>query len=95
MNRVFIFDVDGTLTPSRRPMTKDFEKFFVKWSKNNPFWLVSGSDLDKMREQITDFIFERAEGLFTCSANQLYIDEELIYENREAILYGKCIDVPY
>ena len=32
MSKIYIFDVDGTLTPSRRKMTKDFEKFFDKWS---------------------------------------------------------------
>ena len=26
MDRIYIFDVDGTLTPSRLPMTKEFEK---------------------------------------------------------------------
>ena len=33
MNKVYIFDVDGTLTPSRRPMTDNFENFF----QNIPF----------------------------------------------------------
>ena len=28
MNKIYIFDIDGTLTPSRRPMTTDFENFF-------------------------------------------------------------------
>ena len=28
MNKVFIFDVDGTLTPSRLQMTEKFKKFF-------------------------------------------------------------------
>ena len=26
MDRIFMFDVDGTLTPSRRKMTKEFKK---------------------------------------------------------------------
>ena len=52
MDKVFIFDVDGTLTPSRRKMTKDFEKFFSKWAEENTFYLVSGSDLEKMKEQV-------------------------------------------
>ena len=32
MEKIYIFDVDGTLTPSRRKMTEDFEEFFSKWS---------------------------------------------------------------
>ena len=30
MKKIYIFDVDGTLTPSRRMMTEDFEVFFFK-----------------------------------------------------------------
>ena len=48
MSKIYIFDVDGTLTPSRRPMTEDFEMFFSRWAKENTFYLVSGSDLDKI-----------------------------------------------
>ena len=33
MSKVFIFDVDGTLTPSRLPMTKEFQEFFKEWIK--------------------------------------------------------------
>ena len=82
MPKTYIFDVDGTLTPSRRRMTEDFLEFFNGWSKRNPFYLVSGSDLDKMKEQVPDFILERAEGLFSCGGNQFYIDDELIYEHK-------------
>ena len=82
MRRIYIFDVDGTLTPSRRPMTEDFLKFFNGLSKKNNFYLVSGSDLDKMKEQVPEFILERANGLFTCGGNKFYIDNELQYENK-------------
>ena len=91
MSKVYIFDVDGTLTPSRRSMTEDFLEFFNGWSKKNTFYLVSGSDLGKMKEQVPDFILERAEGLFTCGGNQLWQegptqqwprDWKLIYENK-------------
>ena len=64
MNKIFIFDVDGTLSPSRRPMTEDFLEFFNGWSKRNDFYLVSGSDLKKMKEQVPDLILERANGLW-------------------------------
>jgi phosphomannomutase len=82
MRKVFIFDVDGTLTPSRRRMTEDFARFFDSWSKENTFYLVSGSDLDKIKEQIPIAYLDRAEGVFTCGGNKFYIDDELIYENK-------------
>ncbi len=66
MNKVFIFDVDGTLTPSRIKMVDDFKEFFIKWSRNNSYWLVSGSDIEKMDEQVPEDIMMDAEGLFCC-----------------------------
>ena len=91
MNKVYIFDVDGTLTPSRRPMTNDFEMFFSRWAKENSFYLVSGSDLNKIQEQVPEYILELAEGIFTCGGNKFYTegptqqwprDWRLIYENK-------------
>lgn len=82
MNKVYIFDVDGTLTPSRRKMTEDFARFFDEWSKENTFYLVSGSDIDKIREQIPIAYLDRAEGVFCCGGNKFYKDGELIYENK-------------
>ena len=38
MDKIFIFDVDGTLTPSRLPMTNKFKNFFKKWTKKNTFY---------------------------------------------------------
>ena len=81
MSRVYIFDVDGTLTPSRRPMTEDFLEFFNGWSKSNPFYLVTGSDLKKTKEQVPDFILERAESVFTCCGNEMWVDGKQTYRN--------------
>ena len=38
MGRIYIFDIDGTLTPSRLQMTEKFSKYFDKWSKRNNIW---------------------------------------------------------
>jgi len=82
MNNIYIFDVDGTLTPSRKQMTKEFQEvFFNEWSEKNTFYLVSGSDLEKMSEQVPPHILERAAGLFTCGGNDYYKDGKRIYYN--------------
>ena len=89
MSKIFMFDVDGTLTPSRLPMTKKFQKFFSKWSKKNKFYLVTGSNIEKLQEQMCFFDIE-AERIFTCCGNQMWkpdpsivnISAELIYENK-------------
>ena len=91
MSKIYIFDVDGTLTPSRRPMTEDFEMFFSSWAKENIFFLVSGSDLEKIKEQVPEYILELAAGIFTCGGNKFYTegptqqwprDWRLMYENK-------------
>ena len=89
MDRIFIFDVDGTLTPSRQPMTKEFQTFFKQWIKKNKIYLVTGSDLPKLQEQM-DFMDIEAEGIFTCCGNQFWKPDpsivntsaELIYDNK-------------
>jgi len=82
MDKVYIFDIDGTLTPSRLQMTEKFLEFFNGWSKRNPFYLVTGSDLNKTKEQVPDFILERVEAIFTCCGNQMWRDNELVYDNK-------------
>ena len=85
MDKIFIFDVDGTLTPSRLPMTKEFEHGFKQWSDKNKFYLVTGSDLDKLKEQMKGNEI-KSEGIFTCCGNKFYRpndknEYDLIYSN--------------
>jgi len=82
MDRIFMFDIDGTLTPSRLMMTEKFAKFFDKWSERNKYYLVTGSDLDKTKEQLPIAYIDRAEAIFTCCGNQMWRDDELIYDNK-------------
>tara|TARA_B100001113_G_C21104852_1_gene620403 strand:- start:1410 stop:2228 length:819 start_codon:yes stop_codon:yes gene_type:complete len=77
--KIFIFDVDGTLTPSRRKATKEFKEFFSEWADNNTFYLVTGSDLPKMQEQL-DGLEEKAAGIFTCCGNQFYLKNQIQYD---------------
>jgi phosphomannomutase len=82
MDKIYIFDIDGTLTPSRLRMTKEFAKFFDEWSSKNKYYLVTGSDLDKTKEQLPIAYIDRAEAIFTCCGNQMWRDDELIYDNK-------------
>ena len=78
MKRVYIFDVDGTLTPSRQRMTEEFLEFFNGWSKRYTFYLVTGSDLGKTKEQVPDFILERANSVFTCCGNEMWVGDKQV-----------------
>ena len=82
MDKIFMFDIDGTLTPSRLRMTEKFAKFFDKWSNENKYYLVTGSDLDKTKEQLPIAYIDKAEAIFTCCGNQMWRDNELIYNNK-------------
>ena len=81
MKKIYIFDMDGTLTPSRREMTPDFEKFFSKWANEHTFFLVSGSNLEKIQEQVPQYILDLSEGVFTCGGNQLWLNNQLSYNH--------------
>ena len=52
MSNVFLFDVDGTLTLPRQRMTNDFADIFRTLVRSQPVYLVSGSDLEKLKEQV-------------------------------------------
>ena len=83
MSKIYIFDVDGTLTPSRQPMTEEFQVFFKQWIKKNRFYLVTGSDLPKLQEQMCHFDNE-SEGIFTCCGNEFW-KPDIIEPNPEQI----------
>ena len=81
MNQIFLFDIDGTLTPPRQPMEQNFASCFLQWASQNIVYLVTGSDIDKVKEQVSEEIRHACDGVFCCSANQLYCKDELIYTN--------------
>ena len=55
----YIFDIDGTLTPSRLPIDPDFEIFFQKWLVNKNVYLVTGSDKEKTIEQTVSKVLDQ------------------------------------
>ena len=68
----FIFDVDGTLTPSRQKMDEEFSKFFFDFCTENKVYLVTGSDKDKTVEQIGNVIYGLARRAYNCSGADVY-----------------------
>ncbi len=71
MNK-FIFDVDGTLTPSRGRIDEKFERFFLNFCLANDVYLVTGSDRPKTIEQIGEKIYHRCKRVYNCSGNDVY-----------------------
>ena len=82
----FLFDVDGTLTPHRQPMTDEFKKLFIRClsrdhKRGHKVFLVTGSDKEKTIEQVGKQIWLAVDGCYQNSGNQLYQHGELIKES--------------
>ena len=76
----YIFDIDGTLTPSRGKIDKEFEKFFLKWMKGKNVYFITGSDKDKTIEQIGKRIWKKATRCYQSCGNAVYQKDKLIHQ---------------
>ena len=79
MEKIYAFDVDGTLTEPRQLIDPQFNEFFLEFAKKNLVYLVTGSDRDKIAEQLPAETMNACYGLFACSAAELWAGERLIY----------------
>ena len=71
MNK-FIFDVDGTLTPSRGIIDEKFKTFFNEFCRTNPVYLVTGSDKPKTIEQIGEDTYNLCKRVYQCSGSDVW-----------------------
>ena len=78
----FVFDVDGTLTPSRQLIDSKFADWFLDFTTKNKVYLVSGSDYAKTLEQLGKDICESVAGVYSCAGNTLYVKGKQIYANK-------------
>jgi HAD-superfamily hydrolase, subfamily IIB len=72
----FIFDIDGTLTPSRQKIDPEFEKFFIEFCINNDVYLVTGSDYAKTQEQLGDYLLRWPVYVYNCGGNEKWAKGE-------------------
>ena len=81
MNK-FIFDVDGTLTPSRQEIDGDFAVFFSNFCSDNDVYLVTGSNKEKTIDQIGEEIYSLAQRAYQCNGNDVWQGEKHIRTNK-------------
>jgi phosphomannomutase len=76
--RKFIFDVDGTITPSRQLIVTEFEDYFIKFAEVNKVFLVTGSDRQKTLEQIGSRLYNTVQKVYQCSGNDVWEQDKNI-----------------
>jgi len=76
-----MFDIDGTLTEPRQKISQPMEEFFYNWMKDKIVFLVTGSDIFKVKEQLSERILQKCTGIFTCMGNELFIELRPVYRN--------------
>lgn len=76
---IYIFDMDGTLTPPRKPMTEEFAEKFLPWLKNNKAFIATGSDFEKVEEQMPAKVIAAFAGIYCAMGNDLRENGKLSY----------------
>ena len=94
-NRIYLFDVDGTLTPPLTEVDDEFADVFLSWLRDNGkiVYLVTGSDIQKTKNQLFSSFIDQCAGIFTCSGNVFYSKGRKIYENDLVIPEGFIEDL--
>ena len=77
----FIFDVDGTLTPSRCQIDPEFLLFMMFFATRNDVYLVTGSDRAKTLEQVGVDLFNASKRVYNCSGSDAYEGDNNVYRD--------------
>lgn len=84
MKTIYLFDVDGTLTPARQPIDPRFESYFDDFVRRNLVYLISGSDMPKIQAQLPSDILNQCQGVFVCSGAEFWVGNDCV-EKRDHI----------
>ena len=72
MTKKFIFDVDGTLTPSRKVIDDKFLEYMIKFCSKNECYIVTGSDRIKTVEQLTPKLYNKMKRVYQCAGADVW-----------------------
>lgn len=78
---VYVFDMDGTLTPARLPMTAEFAIRFYEWQKTHKSFVATGSDYAEVEEQLPPSIINAFHGIYCSMGNILKAQGKIVYQN--------------
>ena len=81
MADIYLFDVDGTLTPAKSKITSAFRDMFLEWSTNKEVYIVSGGSFVRLIDQLGVCILDNTSGVFSCMGNAFYQKREQINDS--------------
>jgi phosphomannomutase len=93
MSSIYLFDVDGTLTPAKSKIDDKFKGTLATWMRNKEVYIVSGGSFVRLIDQLGVDIIDSTQGVFSCMGNIFYQKREqindsgmnewdIIYENK-------------
>jgi len=95
VQRIYLFDVDGTLTSPRQEIDEDFAGAFLEWKESGDevVYLVTGSDIKKIRQQLFPAFLNQCAGVFTCAGNELWVGRSRVCQNKFRAPKGLLADL--
>ena len=78
--KIFLFDVDGTLTDPRQKISNEMKQFLKYIRTKYPIAIVGGSDLSKQREQLGDSLLRDFDYVFSENGLVSYKNGELFHQ---------------
>lgn len=76
---IYLFDMDGTLTPARQPMQPDFCFRFLPWLKAHYAYVAAGSNYEKVVEQLSPDVVRAFSGIYSSMGNVFHQKDKEIY----------------
>lgn len=80
-NTIVLFDVDGTLTESRKTITPEMHNLIVRLKEKVSVGVVGGSDFVKQKEQLGDDVLDLVDYSFPENGVIAYHKGEIIHRN--------------
>ena len=81
VDKKYIFDIDGTLTPSRQKIVHEFWAPFLIFCRSHDVYLVTGSDRSKTLEQLGLDICYTVKRVYNCSGSDAYERDVNVYRD--------------
>lgn len=97
MKTIYLFDVDGTLTPAKEKANPKFAKAFLEWMQSKEVYIVSGGSFDRIINQVGVDIVRASSGVFACMGNIFLQEIEFVNEtgySEWGVVYENTFKIP-